>query len=642
MGPLVLACLLSGGVASTAESAVSEAPAASAAPASALATAPRVGKPPRPVLVLYSNGRLLPANIEFDKGLRQSILAQARPGVEILDEFLDVPRFDSPEHLSTMQAYLRDKYAHRRPEVLVTAGEEAVRFLAAHRGDLFTGVPLVFGAVTRAAVSALEPLPANVIGTPLEFDFTGTITQAMQWHPQARRLWIVTGRAEWDRLAESRLRLEAKAFADRLTIEFLAALPVAELVQRLGTLGSDSIVFTPGMFQDGEGRNFVPRESVELLATAASAPVYGGYVTHVGTGIVGGRLSSFKDAGIEAGRAAGELLAGLPPAAVGLPEIVPATLQVDWRQIRRWRIDERAIPAGTVVHFREPTLFEAYRTQVLLASAALVFQTGLIGLLLVERRRRRAAELSRQTLRLELAHAARLAVAGELLGSIAHEINQPLGAILANADAADLLLATGTGRHAELAEILSDIRRDDLRASEVIRKLRTLLSRHEVERQHFDLVEAAREVESLLRTETRRRGVTLDLQTSVPGGAALFHGDRIQIQQVLLNLVFNAMDAVAGAPEGRRAITLAVAAGREAEGVVEISVRDRGQGIAPENLPKLFDSFFTTKGQGMGLGLSIARTLVEAHGGRIRADSVPGEGSVFRIEFPARQPKETA
>jgi signal transduction histidine kinase len=620
IGPLLLAWLLAGGVPIL----------LAAAPASA----PASPEASRSILVLYSNGRLLPANLNFDQGLRQSLSAAPGPAIEILDEFLDAPRFDAPEHLLTMQAYLRDKYAHRPPAVLVAAGEEALRFLVEHRSDLFTAVPLVFAAVTRTAVSALEPLPADVIGTPLEFDFAGTVTQAMQWHPQARRLWIVTGQSAWDRLAESRLRLEARGFADRLTVEFLAALPVAELAHRLGALGQDSIVFTPGFFKDGAGRNFVPRESAEAIASAASAPVYGAYSTILGTGAVGGRLSSFTEAGREAGRVTVELLAGVPPSAIARPATVPSTLQVDWRQIQRWKIDQRAIPAGTVIHFREPTLFEAYRTQVLLALAALALQTGLIALLLVERRRRRAAEQARQSLRLELAHAARLAVAGELLGSIAHEINQPLGAILANTDAADLILATGEDRRTELAQILTDIRRDDLRASEVIRKLRALLARHEVERRPFEVHGAVREVEALVRAEARRRRVTIELRPAAL--TATVTGDRAQLQQVLLNLLLNAMDAVADLPDERRTIVLAVRSGGE---TIDISVGDRGHGIAAADLPRLFDSFYTTKRQGMGLGLSIARTLVEAHGGRIRVESQPGQGATFHVQLPAVEPE---
>ena len=133
----------------------------------------------------------------------------------------------------------------------------------------------------------------------------------------------------------------------------------------------------------------------------------------------------------------------------------------------------------------------------------------------------------------------------------------------------------------------------------------------------------------MLRTEARRRGVALDVRPAAT--AAPLVGDRVQIQQVLLNLVLNALDAVNGLPEARR--TVAVSVERDADRLALV-VRDRGQGIAPEHLPKLFDSFFSTKHRGMGLGLSIARTLVEAHGGHIRAESGPGEGAVFRAEWP--------
>ena len=349
----------------------------------------------------------------------------------------------------------------------------------------------------------------------------------------------------------------------------------------------------------------------------------------MGTGIVGGYMASLETMGRQAGQIVNTLMGGAAPGSLRLPEIMPLTLNVDWRQVRRWGINEKEIPADAVVHFKTPTFLEAHRKETATAAVIFLLQVGLIAWLLMERRRRYRAELAQQSHRLELAHASRLAVAGELTGSIAHEINQPLAAILSNADAAELMLESGTDRRDELREILSDIRRDDLRASEVIRRLRTLLAKQEVEHEPFELNEAVRDVEAILRVEARRRGVMLDVSPMTT--AATVVGDRIQIQQVLINLVLNAMDAMADTPEDRRSVAISVGNGA---GGVAIAVRDHGQGIEPEHLPKLFNSFFTTKPKGMGLGLSIARTLVEAHGGRIWAENGPGDGAVFHIELP--------
>ena len=504
----------------------------------------------RHVLVLYSSHRLLPANLEGEGGLREAIANST----ELSAEFLDYPRFEGESYVHTVTTFLREKYALRPPEVLVVGGEEALAFLLGHRAELFPQAPVVHMGVARSFLRSLPPLPADVVGVPIEYDFSGTIEQALRWHPRARHLVVVTGTATWDREFEARLRDEVSRFQDRAPAEFLAGLPTGAVLKRLGELGGDAVVFTPGYFQDGEGRMFAPREAARIMAAAATAPVYGPFNTFLGTGIVGGRMPSFAAMGRQAGEIVNALLDGATPAALRLPAIMPNTLTVDWRQIRRWGIDENAIPGDAVVHFREHTLLEAHRNELMIAATVFLLQAGLIAGFLVERRRRRLAEQAVQKQRTELAHASRLAVAGELTGSIAHEINQPLGAILSNADAAELLLESGADRRDALREILADIRRDDLRASEVIRRLRALLAKHEVERQPFDLNEAVSDVATLLRAETRRRGVTLDIRLATT--AVTMVGDRIQIQQVLINLVLNAMDAVAEVPENRRTIVV--------------------------------------------------------------------------------------
>jgi signal transduction histidine kinase len=580
----------------------------------------------RHVLVLYSNHRLLPANLEFEAGLRETLANST----ELSAEFLDYPRFDGESYIRALALFLNEKYARRPPTVLVVGGEGALGFLLRHRAELFPRVPVVHAAVARSFLSSLPPLPADVVGVPIQYDFPGSIALALRWHPRARRLVVVTGSSAQDRALEAELRGEVARFQDRATVEFLAGLPTSAVLDRLGALGGDAVVFTPGYFEDGAGHQFVPREAARLMAAAAAAPVYGPFDTFIGTGIVGGSMPSFAAMGRQAGEIANALLAGVAPAALRLPALMPPTVNVDWRQVRRWGIDANAIPGDAIVRFKAPTFLEAHRNEVIVAVAVFLLQAGLIAWLLVERRHRRLANLAVQQQRFELAHAARLAVAGELTGAIAHEINQPLGAILSNADTADLLLASGADRRDELRAILADIRRDDLRASAVIQRLRALLAKQAVERQPFDLNGAVREMEPVLQPEARRRGVALEVRPAAT--AAILIGDRVQIQQVLLNLVLNALDAVNGLPEARRAVAVSVE--RDADRLALV-VRDRGQGIAPEHLPKLFDSFFSTKRQGMGLGLSIARTLVEANGGRIWAEPGSGEGAVFRAEWLA-------
>ena len=240
---------------------------------------------------------------------------------------------------------------------------------------------------------------------------------------------------------------------------------------------------------------------------------------------------------------------------------------------------------------------------------------------------RRQAEEARQ----ELAHSSRLAIVGELTASIAHEINQPLGAILCNVGAATMRLKSSPPALDKVEQILDDIRKDDLRASEVIRRLRTLLRKKEIESQPVDLNEVASEVVSLIRPESARRGVAVEMELA--SGLPLVHGDKIHLQQVVLNLALNGMDAM---EERTGKKTLGVRTSWKEEGLVEVAISDTGEGIPPDRFPRLFNQFFSTKKKGMGLGLSIARTLVETHGGRIWAENNCQSGATFRFALPAR------
>ena len=239
--------------------------------------------------------------------------------------------------------------------------------------------------------------------------------------------------------------------------------------------------------------------------------------------------------------------------------------------------------------------------------------------------RKRAEEAN-----LKLAHATRLAMVGELTAMVVHELSQPLSAMQCNARAAELMLENSNPPpHKELQDILEDIQRDNRRASESVRRMRTLLRQRRLELKPLDLGELVAEVLQIASREAARRHVHIKTERS--GEFRPVKGDRVHLQQVLLNLILNGMDAMANTPESERCLRIRMG---ENDHDIEVAVTDAGQGIPLERLPHIFDSFFTTKEEGLGLGLSISKWIIEAHRGRIRAENEANGGATFRFTLP--------
>jgi signal transduction histidine kinase len=243
---------------------------------------------------------------------------------------------------------------------------------------------------------------------------------------------------------------------------------------------------------------------------------------------------------------------------------------------------------------------------------------------------RKRAEMEAQGLRHDLAHAGRVATVGELTASLAHELNQPLTAILSNAQAGQRILGTTPADLEVVREILNDIVEDNKRAGDVIRRLRSLLKKGRREVKALDVNEAVGEVARLVGGDAAVRELTLRLE--LDPGLPLVLGDRVQLQQVALNLVLNAMDAMQNAPADRRTLLLRTA--REGRKTVRVEVRDSGAGVSEGDLGKIFQAFYTTKADGMGLGLAITRSIVEAHGGRLEARNNADGGATFSFTLP--------
>jgi C4-dicarboxylate-specific signal transduction histidine kinase len=309
---------------------------------------------------------------------------------------------------------------------------------------------------------------------------------------------------------------------------------------------------------------------------------------------------------------------------------------IDWRQAHRWHVHKSQIPAGSILRNESRSFWQQYRLLVTTWGGLFLLQSVLIIALVLQSRRRRRAELEARRRREELAHMTRVATMGELTASLAHEINQPLAAILSNAQAGTRLLASDEVQLDEIREILTDIAADGLRAGEVIRRMRTLLRKGEFRPMELDMNELVEEVAGLVRGELILQNVALTLELSPK--LRPVHGDRVQLQQVLLNLMMNALDAMKEVPDGSRRV-LVRSALFEAN-AVKVSVEDTGVGIAADKLEKCFEPFVTTKAHGLGLGLSICRSIIQAHGGRIGSKNNSGRGATFWFTLPAVDEKK--
>jgi C4-dicarboxylate-specific signal transduction histidine kinase len=241
--------------------------------------------------------------------------------------------------------------------------------------------------------------------------------------------------------------------------------------------------------------------------------------------------------------------------------------------------------------------------------------------------------IDRERAQADLAHINRVTTMGQLTASIAHEVNQPVAAVVTNADAGLRFLAMQPPELHEVRQVLETIREDGNRAGEVIRRIHSLVKKMPTKKDPLDINNTISEVIDLTRGEALRNGVSLQIQLAKE--LPLIQGDRVQLQQVMLNLIVNALEAMSGVSERSR--ELLIGSGIDASSSVLITVQDSGPGLNPESSSHLFDAFYTTKPSGMGMGLAICRSIIEAHGGRLWAGAHVPHGAIFQFTLPTRR-----
>jgi PAS domain S-box-containing protein len=708
--------------------------------------------PLKRIVLLFSDEATIPGNVLTDRGIRTRFAKDPSFRTEFYQEYLDLSRFGAEAYEQRLASVLSQKYGGRQPDLLIAIAPLATLFAARWGEIVFPGVPIVYVCPSWATVSALAP-GLNATGVLGAFDVRGTMQAALRLRPRAHRVVVVSGATRSDHEYLELIRADLTGLERQVTVEYLLGLPMRELLDRVAALPHDAVILYASIFRDGTGQDFQPPDAAEMVAARSAVPVFGPVATYLGRGIVGGHLFSWEEAGVRTAELALRVLHGANPRDVPPYSENLCSWMFDARQLKRWGIRESALPPGSAVRFREPSLWREHPWGVLGVILFILAETALIVGLAIERRRRlraqeqqrllsaivessndavigidterrivnwnrgaqnmfgytaeeaigrsadllvppdhlneahsafegamagravapfetvrlrkdgspldvsisdspirdargriigisstqrditahKHAELETEHLNQELSHVARVTMMGELTSSLAHELNQPLTAILSNAQAAQRLLGDSQPDLEELREILADIVADDDRAGEIIQRLRTLLRKGELEFRDLDVNALVLDVARLVRSDAiiKSISVTLDLASDLPRVRA----DRVQLQQVILNLMLNAIDAVMSRPATDRKLLIRTGAGTD--GTVNVAVRDSGPGIPPDKLERIFEPFFTTKASGMGMGLAIARSILHSHGGRLWAENAPGGGVAFTLALPA-------
>jgi len=713
------------------------------------------------VLVLYSEDKTHPAHEMTEQGIQEGFRSNPLFDVQLYTEYLDVSRFGDPPYARAMADLLRRKYSGMEIHVIITVYPHALDLLLAERPALFPGVPVIAAIIGRSNAENLERSPARrfVTGTILGNPVTAVMDAALHVRPKTKHIALVAGTAPNDSYVEQGFRFGFRAYATKIGLIDLTKLSMEETLSRVGSLPPDTFVMYASILRDGAGKSFVPRDALSVIARASNAPVFSFSDSYLGFGIVGGRLVSLRKHGREAASLALRVMRGELPASIPFGGEQAYVTVYDWRELKRWGISEKALPPGSIVEFKPPSMWEQHKKKVLGGLFFIAIETLLIiGLVVNLHKRRRAeaeiaasalryrtvadythdweywsapdgafnyispsceritgysvrdfmddpslflkiilpedrgtwdghdhdardrskpqeiqfrirtkggeirwidhtclpvndaqgkflgvrasnrditarkkAEFDAQQQRNELAHVTRVTAMGELTSSLAHELNQPLAAIRNYANAAQRFLSQSEPNLIKAREALEGIVRDDKRAAEVINGVRGLLKKGEPRYRPVHMNNVIEEILAFTRSDSLLEG--LSIETELVPGLPIVLGDRVQLQQVLLNLMLNALDAMNKAKPDLRKIV--IKAENEKDGGVRVSVRDFGAGIDETHREKLFEPFHTTKPGGMGMGLAISARIILAHGGSIQGENNPDGGATFYFTVPA-------
>jgi signal transduction histidine kinase/CheY-like chemotaxis protein len=604
---------------------------------------PRIKK----VLVLHALKVKRPWNVLFNRYFSEALQENNLTLANLEIENLDLLQFKDAAYKETVKKQLEHKYANSAPDVIIVTFASTIKFIL--ENDLFPGIPKVFVLPSEAG---FDEIPDSVV-LPFAFEFKKNIEHALTLFPDTKSIYVVAGNGLMDRRLASLFHKETKEFGNRVSFHDLNNLNVEELLRRVEHLPDDSFIYYLTYSLDFKGKAVITRDFSQWIGERSNRPVFSWLDLHsLGIGILGGRVTTTRASATMSVDIVKRVLEG-----ESIDSIKPKPPYVEyiyeWKELKKWDIDLRKLPPDSVIQNRTYTFFELFKWRIIGGIVLLVIESLLILFLLINIRKRKAAEHELRGYQIELEkkveeRTAELKASRDqaesanqaksiFLANMSHELRTPLNAIL------------GFGRNLARAQDLTPDHRNEVdiirrSGDHLLQMIDQILSlsrieagRVELQRAPFDLVRTLDDIAQMITVQAQAKGLRFDLEldATLP---RVVRGDVGKMRQVLINLLGNAVKFTQKGYVCLHACTKPLD-NDPARVLLQLAVEDSGLGIPEEQLNTIFDSFMKGNhtgdaAQGTGLGLAICRSLIDGMEGRIDVTSKPGEGSLFTVTVP--------
>ena len=563
------------------------------------------------ILAIFGFKQAMPFGYYTAESMRETLTSEAPFPIELNIEFADLARYPDETYLAKIVDFYRFKYSKDKFDLVLAIGDETAKMMVEYGDELFGDIPIVIIG-SGLDFLAKELKNSNTFFLKWGWDIGKTLEIIQDLLPNTQHLYFISGATISDLSIRNVALEDLSNTRVNFKTTFITDFTATEMLEKIAHLPNNSVIFFLSVIRDINNVGFISRDLMHEVSEKANMPTFGMSDTYLGHGIVGGKLLSPAYQGRRLIRTALKILNDEPIKNTGSLK-GDNQVMFDWRQLKRWSINEKDLPPNSVVKYKEHSIWDAHKGKIIGAISIILSQGLAVIFLLIQRKRRSHAESESRSLRDDLAHISRVMSMGEMATSLAHEVNQPLTAIQSYAQAAQRFLQRQPPEYKEVSNSLKGVVEGSRRAKQVIQRIRMTLDKEPSQRSTNKVRDLINGVLLLVQGNINEKKIHLKLD--IENGLPKVICDQVQLQQVLLNLIINGIDAICEKSVEVRELT--VLAYQEQDENVVISVKDSGVGIDENILKQPFDAFYTTKKEGLGMGLSISKSIIEDHGGRL-------------------------